>query len=115
MAGLGHHDVSDLQWPDNVYPARNTYLTASNAAAIGIQNRNRHVTYLHDWHGVGDEPCRSRCHRWRRANTKSHTADAFGRLPRASALQLLASQGAGKGLSLNRPAPQRLDKLSTVV
>ena len=103
MAGLGHHGVGDLQWLDNINPARNTYFAASNAAALGIQNRNRHVTYLHDWHGGGDEPCRCRCHRWRGADTGSRTADAFGRLPRTSALQLLASQGAGKGLPLNRP------------
>ena len=29
MAGLGHHGVGDLQWLDNINPARNPYFAAS--------------------------------------------------------------------------------------
>ena len=43
MAGLGHHGVGDLQWLDNINPARNPYFAASNAAALGIPSEEEYV------------------------------------------------------------------------
>ena len=100
LAGLGDHEPCDPEWTDNLYRSGNCHSRAADVAKPGVEDCTRHVAYLDDWYGSGDERDRFVIDRRRHPDLVGSADHAGGWLCCAASLQLLAIKGAWKGMSL---------------